>query len=80
MRPGMSAQRKGPFRERKCVEQMVRELYALYPDATCVVIDIPYTSYPEDGREWVAMFGDQRRKRIPPSPCVREAEAGSEQD
>jgi hypothetical protein len=66
-RPGMSAQRKGPFRDGKHIEQMVRDLYALHPDATCLVIDAPVTTYPTDGREWVAMFGDQRRKRIPPA-------------
>lgn len=66
-RPGKSADRKGPFYDGKHVEQMLRELYALHADATCIVIQAPLTTYPTDGREWVAMFGDRRRKRIPPA-------------
>lgn len=74
-RPGMSAERKGPFREAKYVEQMLRDLYALYPDATCIVVDAPHTMYPENGREWVAMFGDRRRKPIPPADGVSVPES-----
>lgn len=66
-RPGWSVVRKGPFRDRRLVEQMVRDLYALHPDATLMVVNAPATVDPTDGREWVAMFGDQRRKRIPPA-------------
>lgn len=67
-RPGWAAVRKGPLADGKHVEQMLRELYALHPDATCLVINAPDASYPDDGREWIAMFGDQRRKKIPPAP------------
>ena len=86
-RPGMAAVRKGPFQEAKHVEQMVRDLYELHPDATCIVIDAPHTTYPTDGREWVAMYGDRRRRPIPraalsakPGPCSTLSGAQGQDD
>jgi len=64
-RPGMVPQRKGPFSDKKLIENMLRDLYQLYPDCICDVIDMPHESYPESGREWLAMYGDKRRKPIP---------------
>jgi hypothetical protein len=66
-RPGMTPERKGPFADVKHLEEMLRELYALYPNCTCTVISMPHTSYPEDGREWLSIYGDRRRKK-PPEP------------
>ncbi len=62
-RPGMVPDRKGPIANSKHMEQMLRELYGLYPDCTCTVIEMPHTSYPQSGREWLDMHGDRRRKR-----------------
>lgn len=64
-RHGMVPDRKGPCVDEKHVEDMLRELYTLYPDCTCMVMDLPHTSYPQSGREWLEMHGDRRRKRLP---------------
>lgn len=64
-RPGMTPDRKGPFPNEKCLEEMLRELYKLYPDCCCTVIAMPHTSYPQSGREWLDMYGDKRRKKLP---------------
>lgn len=75
-RPGMCVVQKGPFRDRQMIEEMVRGLYDLYPDATCIVADMPYNGSANDGREWVAMYGDRRRKKLAaaPTPPAGDAE------
>lgn len=65
-RPGVAPDRKGPFANHKHLEDMLRELDKQYPDCTCTVIELPCTSYPQSGREWVAMYGDKRPKKLPP--------------
>lgn len=65
-RPGMVPDRKGGFHCTKLLENMLRELYELYPDCTCTVIQMPSDSYPQSGREWISMYGDQRRRKLPP--------------
>jgi hypothetical protein len=55
IRPGMAPVRKGPFYDDKHTEQMLRGLYELHADATCIVIDMPHTSYPQSGHEWLGM-------------------------
>lgn len=67
-RPGMCVVQKGPFHDRKMIEDMVRGLYELHPDATCIVADMPYNGAANDGREWVAMYGDRRRKALAAAP------------
>lgn len=64
-RPGMVPDRKGPCADKKHLEDMLRELYEIYPDCTCTVIELPHTSYPQSGREWLDMYGDKRRKKLP---------------
>lgn len=64
-RPGLVPDRKGPLPTPKLVEDMLRGLYALYPDCLCIVIDMPHTSYPQSAREWLDMYGDKRRKELP---------------
>ena len=63
--PGMVVCRKGGWTNSKFVEQMLRELYAAKPNATCIVVEGPYHLDGTDGREWVSMYGDRRRKPIP---------------
>lgn len=61
-RPGKCDDRKGGFSDIKLVEQMLRELYAFYPDCFLTVISAPYWVYPTDGREWISIYGDRRKK------------------
>lgn len=65
-RPGLVPDRKGPFYTDKQIENMLRGLYEIYPDCICTVISMPHTSYPQSGREWIAMYGDKRRRPLPP--------------
>ena len=65
-RPGLVPDRKGGFHCTKLLDNMLRELYELYPDCTCTVIQMPSDSYPQSGREWISMYGDKRRKKLPP--------------
>lgn len=67
-RPGFVPDRKGPCIEKTHTEAMLRELYALYPDCTCTVIAMPSDCYPDSGIEWLAMHGDQRKKRVGAKP------------
>lgn len=67
-RQGFSAVRKGPLVDSKHTEQMLRELYELHPDCICTVIEFDHAEYPEDGREWISIYGDGRRKKPAPSP------------
>lgn len=64
-RTGMVPYRKGPLANKQHIESMLRELYEIYPDCTCTVINMPAESYPQSGREWLDMYGDKRRKKLP---------------
>lgn len=64
-RPGLVPDRKGGFHDKKYVENMLRELYEIYPDCVCDVITMPSDCYPESGRTWIDMYGDKRRKPLP---------------
>ena len=68
IRPGMAPQRKGPFYEDKHTEAMLRSLYALHADATCIVIDMPHASFPESGSEWLGMIAAARESESATSP------------
>lgn len=65
-RVGMMPQRKGPYtagKDRKHIEQMLRELYALYPDCICIVAnDVPRHTDFQHGYEFLDMHGDRRKK------------------
>jgi hypothetical protein len=63
--PNLVPERKGGYRDSRHVEAMLRELYTADPNVTCIVIDLPVTSYPAHGREWLDMYGDRRRKPLP---------------
>lgn len=69
-RHGMIPDRKGPFVNSKHVEKFLREVYETQPDTVCTVIEMPDISYPQSGRQWLDMYGDQRRKRVPAAPSV----------
>ncbi len=69
-RPGLVPDRKGPMADAKHTERMLRELYEVYPDCVCTVVQMPNSSYPESGREWLSINGDRRRK--PPLPPKAE--------
>jgi hypothetical protein len=68
LRPGLCDVRKGPFTDMKMVEAMLRNLYARDPRWRCSVITATEFDYCA-GREWIANFGDRRRKRPPPEPA-----------
>ena len=65
-RPGWVPERKGPLYKLSQIEDMLRRLYELFPDCTCTVLQMPITSYPQSGREWISEYGDKRRKKLPP--------------
>lgn len=69
-RQGFSATRKGPLVHTKHTEQMLRELYELHPDCICTVIAFEHTEWPEDGHEWLSIYGDHRRKKLPTPPAT----------
>jgi hypothetical protein len=66
-RAGRVPERKGGFSDGKLVEKMLRELYEIDPASVCIVISMPETCWPTLGREWIAMYGDRRRKPLPPA-------------
>lgn len=73
VRPGMTPVVKGPLPDKKWVEDMLRELYQLHADAQCMVIDMPNTSWPQSGIEWIDMYGDKRRTPIRAALAARQA-------
>lgn len=75
-RPGKVPERKGGFRDGKHVEAMLRELYEIDPGMVCIVISMPETCWPTHGREWISMYGDRRRKPLPPAPKDGVKEVG----
>ena len=49
--------RKGPF-DTEAMKDALLELYALKTECSCVVIDMPATSYPQSGKEWLFMHDE----------------------
>lgn len=77
-RPGKVPVRKGPLANGAHVESMLRDLYELHDDCTCIVIDMPDECYPGSGIEWLDMHGDKRRKPVRRLPAAApQPEAGS---
>lgn len=71
-RPGLVPQTKGPFHQRKLTEEMLRELYRIYPDAICDVIALssgqPPEPYVDSGREYLSIIDAERCKCIVDRP------------
>ena len=61
-RPGFIPVRKGPFSNAEQVAEMLHAMHAQHPECACMVINMPRTSYPESGREWLAIHAQEKAK------------------